>query len=121
GDGTFTMLTGGVQDYLARSSGRGSQRQTGSRPAASASGGEARSSGRAAQRRTAGKELARIERQLVRVDARESRLHAELAEHASDFSRVSVLDAELRELLADKARLEEDWLQTAAQAEAPDR
>ncbi|MBA3294113.1 MAG: hypothetical protein H0T40_10385 [Geodermatophilaceae bacterium] len=77
--------------------------------------------GRTAARRTAAKELARIERQLAKVDARESQLHAELAEHASDFSRVSVLDAQLRELLADKSHLEDDWLKTAADAEAPDR
>jgi outer membrane murein-binding lipoprotein Lpp len=43
-----------------------------------------------------------------------------LAAHASDFARVSVLDTELRELLAAKARLEEDWLQIAADADAPD-
>ena len=126
GDGTFTMLPGGVQDYLARSSGRGgsggSGANSGSRPAASVStpATGARDSGRAAQRRTVGKELARIERQLAKVDARENLLHAELAEHASDFTRVSTLDADLRALLAAKARLEEDWLQTAADAETVD-
>ncbi len=145
GDGTFTMLTGGVEDYLARRSdhvaGRGTSWRTagsapgaGSKPGAgpgpgtragpgtgtatgSGSGSGSGSNGRTGSRRTAGKELARIERQLDKIDARESQLHAELAEHASDFTLVSVLDTELRELLADKARLEDAWLQMAADTE----
>jgi len=139
GDGTFTMLTGGVEDYLARRSARsaasGSGADAGAGRGARAGAGTGQSSGakrgsgqksepvqgRTAARRTAAKELARIERQLAKVDAHESQLHAELAEHASDFSRVSVLDAQLRELLADKSHLEDDWLKTAADAEAPDR
>ncbi len=43
-------------------------------------------------------------------------LHAELAEYANDFSRVPILDAALRELLADRARLEDAWLQAADSA-----
>ena len=152
GDGSFAMLTGGVEDYLAQRSrrvpGRGTGRRTagsgtgsgpGSGPGAGAvagagagavagagsgtgtgtgAGAGSGSNGHTGSRRTAGKELARIERQLIKIDARESQLHAELAEHASDFARVSVLDTELRELLADKAQLEDTWLQTADAADA---
>ncbi|MGI8627223.1 MAG: ABC-F family ATP-binding cassette domain-containing protein [Geodermatophilaceae bacterium] len=115
GDGTFTMLTGGVEDYLARRSDAG--RASGAR-AVTASGRHSEPAvGRTTSRRTASQELARIERQLAKIDKRKGELHSELAKHASDFARVSVLDAELRELVADKARLEDDWLATAAEAE----
>ena len=119
GDGTFTMLTGGVEDYLARRSGPGSpsrSTQPAARSGGTGPGSPSRSAGQTS-RRTAGKELARIERQLAKLDSRETELHGDLAEHASDFARVSLLDNELRELLVDKARLEEDWLQIAADAE----
>ena len=124
GDGSFTMLTGGVEDYLTRGSGRGTT-EPGKAPqeAASGSGSADRpvGSGRTgqAQRRTAGKQLARVERQLAKIDAHERQLHADLAEHASNFSRVCALDIELRSVLADKARLEEEWLETAAEADGP--
>jgi len=138
GDGTFTMLTGGVEDYLRRSgrrrsSGRREDKASGNPSGAVAglggppgtgagvkpgsSEGDEQAGGRRTSRRTAGRELARIERQLAKIDIREGELHSELAEHASDFARVSVLDAELRELLADKARLEDGWLDTAADTE----
>jgi ATP-binding cassette subfamily F protein uup len=124
GDGSFTMLTGGVEDYLTRGSGRGTT-EPGKAPqeAASGSGSADRPGGLGrtgqAQRRTAGKQLARVERQLAKIDAHERQLHADLAEHASDFSRVCALDIELRAVLADKARLEEEWLETAAEADGP--
>ncbi|MDQ3735203.1 MAG: ATP-binding cassette domain-containing protein, partial [Actinomycetota bacterium] len=124
GDGSFAMLTGGVDDYLAHRS--GGVRTASGAAGSSAAGSSAERSRRASRtppagRRTAGKELARIERQLTRIDAGETRLHAELTEHASDFARVSVLATELQELLTEKARLEEAWLETAADAESSSR
>ena len=124
GDGSFAMLTGGVDDYLARRSGRGSgaRQRAGSgataRPGKPAAAAASAAKGEPARRRTAGKELARIERLLTKIDANETRLHAELTELASDFTRVSVLAAQLQELLAEKGRLEDAWLQAAADAES---
>jgi len=110
GEGSFTMLTGGVDDYLARRARGGG---SGKRPRAAGQSPAQSGRGAPADRRSAGKELARIERQLAKIDTNETRLHAELTTHASDFARVCALAAELQELLAEKARLEEAWLHTA--------
>jgi ATP-binding cassette subfamily F protein uup len=67
--------------------------------------------------RTARKEAARLERRLEKLTADEERLHAELAEAATDYERVAGLDARLRELLAEKDRVESDWLTAAEIAE----
>ena len=78
------------------------------------------SSGRsaAADHRAAKKELARLERQLSKVGARESRLLELMAEHASDFERLAEMDTELRAVQAEKAEIEEAWLAAAELLEA---
>ena len=57
--------------------------------------------------------MSRVERQLAKLAERESRLHAELAEHAADYARLAPLDAELREVVAQREALEEEWLTAA--------
>jgi ABC transport system ATP-binding/permease protein len=67
----------------------------------------------AAAARAEQKEMQRIERQLDRIETKESELHSQLAEHATDFARVTGLDAELRELASQREGLESRWLELA--------
>ncbi|GAB2598344.1 ABC-F family ATP-binding cassette domain-containing protein [Streptomyces capparidis] len=101
GDGTMRMLPRGIDEYLER---RRAAREAAAPPAPRKSGGDTR----AAQ-----KELARIERQLEKLSAREDELHAAMAEHATDFAKVAELDAELRELKDKRDELETAWLELA--------
>jgi ATP-binding cassette subfamily F protein uup len=60
--------------------------------------------------RTAKKDFARVEKQLEKLAQKEEKLHAQMAEHATDYAKFAELDASLRQLQADKAALEEEWL-----------
>ena len=114
GDGRISMLPRGVEEYLerraqalreedARLLAAGRDHAEGGRPAVSA-----------ADQREARKTVARIDRQLSKLADQETRLHIELAEHASDYERLAELDARLRELVAQKEALEEEWLDAAS-------
>jgi ATP-binding cassette subfamily F protein uup len=100
GDGSLAALPGGIEQYLQLRAA-----STGSDGLASASGG------RRADPRAARKELARLERQLAKFEEREAALHAALAEHATDYVRVSGLTGELQQLLADRDAAESRWLE----------
>jgi len=63
--------------------------------------------------RTARKEAARLERRLEKLSADEEKLHAQLAAAATDHAKVLELDTRLRELMAEKDRVETDWLAAA--------
>jgi ATP-binding cassette subfamily F protein uup len=106
GDGRVTMLTGGIEEYLARRQAAGqapeAARANGTRPAS-------------VDTRVAKKELARLERQVAKLETREERLHASLAEHATDYERVATLDAELRAVQAEREAAEEAWLHLSEQ------
>ncbi len=133
GDGRLSLLPRGVEEYLERR--RAGLAGTG--PSAGAAGGGAARSGEvlapaagvgtggdpvpgptagpasAADVRAARKAVTRIERQLARLAEQESALHAQLVEHAADYTRLAELDAQLRELLAAKDALEQEWLEAA--------
>jgi ATP-binding cassette subfamily F protein uup len=114
GDGTLSFLAGGVDEYLDRVRGVRAAVQT--RAAAAApSPGTARPS--AAEERNARKELQRLERQLDRLSAREAGLSAQLAAHACDYEKLTALGADLKVTQAEKADLEERWLEVAADLE----
>jgi ABC transport system ATP-binding/permease protein len=68
----------------------------------------------AAGERNARKELARLERQLDRLSARETELADQLAASAADYERLISLGAELRAVQAEKSDLEDRWLAVAA-------
>jgi ABC transport system ATP-binding/permease protein len=112
GDGSLGLLPGGVDDYLARRRARADE----ARPSTPAADGDP-STGSAAAQRTARKDLARLERQLSRLNTRIATVHARMAEHASDFVRLAALDAELTELTGDRERLEHAWLEAAERAD----
>jgi ABC transport system ATP-binding/permease protein len=118
GDGKLSFLGGGVDEYLDRVRAARRAPSPGSPAAAPPSAGSA-AGGRpsAAEERIARKELQRLERQLDRLSAREAGLSAELAANATDYEKLTVLGAELKATQAEKADLEERWLELAADLE----
>jgi ATP-binding cassette subfamily F protein uup len=64
------------------------------------------------------KEVARVERALERAGERETALHEEMATSATDHGRLAALDAELRALVAERERLEAEWLELSEALEA---
>jgi ATPase subunit of ABC transporter with duplicated ATPase domains len=102
GDGRLRHLPGGVEEYL---------RLVTPSEAPAAPSRAPRADTRAAQ-----KELTRVERAVARLEQREASLHQQLAEHASDYEKVAVLDAELRSVQLEKSDLEDAWLRLAEDA-----
>jgi ABC transport system ATP-binding/permease protein len=123
GDGRISALPGGVEDYLERVRARRAALATAQAPAPARSGGPATAEsggglapGSAAER-AARKELQRLERQIERTAAREDELSTELAENATDYEKLTELGAELRTVQAERAGLEERWLEVASALE----
>jgi ATP-binding cassette subfamily F protein uup len=100
GDGSLAALPGGIEQYLQR---RDEARLAG-RPAPTRA--ERKGDSRAAR-----KELARLERELDKLERQERSLHDALAEHATDYVRISELHAELRSVQDRKQATEESWLE----------
>jgi ABC transport system ATP-binding/permease protein len=98
GDGSLAALPGGVDEYLARRTAAGA--------AVSAERRERKGDSRAAR-----KEMVRLERQIAQLDKREATLHDQLATSATDFTRVSELNAELRAVVAEREAAEHAWLE----------
>jgi ATP-binding cassette subfamily F protein uup len=99
GDGSLAALPGGVDEYLAR------------RALNPALPEKARP--RKADPRAARRELVRLERRIASLETREAELHAQLAEHATDYEQLSALDAELREVVVQRESAEAAWLDLA--------
>jgi ATP-binding cassette subfamily F protein uup len=57
--------------------------------------------------------MSKLERQIKKFDERETKLHADLATHATDFEKVAELNEELREVQKGKEDAEEAWLALA--------
>jgi ABC transport system ATP-binding/permease protein len=111
GDGRLLHLPGGVDDYLSTI-----DKQPARSPAAVVrTPARDRDATRAAR-----KELARLERQVGRLEEREAVLHEQLATHATDYAKLSELDAELSRTRAERVEAEEAWLALADQL-PPDR
>jgi ATP-binding cassette subfamily F protein uup len=66
-----------------------------------------------AEERTARKALARLDKQLERLAAREAELHEAIAAHATDPERLTGLAAELAEVQEEKDAAELEWLEAA--------
>jgi ATP-binding cassette subfamily F protein uup len=114
GDGKLSFLGGGIEEYLER---RGAQVRVESVAVFAPEAGSRTGAGAARDRRIAKKELQRLERQIDRLGVREKELTEELATRASDYSALIELGAQLREVEAEKGRLEEEWLAVAEEAE----
>ncbi len=111
GDATLRMLPRGLDEYLERR-----QKVIDAAAPAPAPAQEAPKQKPAAVTRAAQKELQKIERQLDRIGEKEAKLHAQIAEHATDFEKVAGLDAQLRELVGEREELEMRWLELAEDA-----
>jgi len=104
GDGTVAALPGGVDEYLAKR-----KRAAPAAAPKSKGGGDSRA---------AKKELSKVEREIARLDTRQTKIEAEMADKAADFAAVAKLDQELRTLQEEKAALEDTWLELYEAAEA---
>ncbi|HET9946431.1 MAG TPA: ATP-binding cassette domain-containing protein, partial [Actinomycetes bacterium] len=121
GDGRLRDLPGGVDEYLTRrravvaasAAAAGAAAGAGEAAASSSGSGSATGPAEAARLRADRKELARLDRSLDRLRRQEQRLHDDLAAAATDHERVLALDTELRALTAERAALEEQWLEVA--------
>ena len=102
GDGSVAALPGGIDQYLQL------RAASTAKPAVPAAPTErvAKVDPRAAR-----KELAKIERQLGKFADRETKLHEQLAEHATDYTKINELNAELQQVLAEKDSAESRWLE----------
>jgi len=118
GDGTIRMLPRGVDEYLERrravldSAASSTSPSTGPSAAPSEVPGQPKAS--QAEQREARKVVARIDRQLSKLGDREEKLHAELAEHATDYEKLAELNEKLQALVAEKEALEDEWLEAAS-------
>nr|WP_202454096.1 ABC-F family ATP-binding cassette domain-containing protein [Streptomyces sp. SID4913] len=117
GDRSLRMLPRGIDEYLERRQ-RQAETATPATPAAprAQTAGAPAPAVSAQAARAAKKELQKVERQLDKMSTRETTLHAQIAEHATDFEKVAKLDAELRELVAERDVLEMRWLELAEDA-----
>ncbi|MEU8253996.1 ABC-F family ATP-binding cassette domain-containing protein [Micromonospora inaquosa] len=112
GDCRLVHLPGGVDEYLARTAERAGTSRAGATPTAAPTGPTA-SGMSAAEVRQARKELTRLERQLGKLDQRETTLLDQLAADATDYARVAELDTQLKDLRAERERIEETWMTLA--------
>ncbi len=122
-DGQISMLPRGVEEYLERRS----QSLHLADPSLLMSSGDGSASGApqnrpeavpkakagSAEEREARKALARIDRQLERVAAREAELNAAILEAGQDYERLAAVSAELQQVAAERDDLELEWLEAA--------
>jgi ATP-binding cassette subfamily F protein uup len=116
-DGRLRHLPGGVDEYLRLRSSVPvpvAARIVSAAPAAPANGGFTPGS---AAERAAKKELDRLDRQIARAGEREAKLHAELAANATNYEKLTELGGQLAAVEAEKADLEERWLEVAGSLE----
>ena len=123
-DGQISMLPGGVDDYLTRR-----RAVTSSPPEALTrqkltpqsahpavvddEAPSARPRAGSSEERAARKTLARVEKQLEQVTAREAELNAEVLAHAADHERLTELSRALSEVATERESLELEWLEAA--------
>ncbi|WEH40206.1 ABC-F family ATP-binding cassette domain-containing protein [Streptomyces sp. AM 2-1-1] len=117
GDRALRMLPRGIDEYIERRQRMEEAATPSAAPGAGAKESAAPVNALSAQEsRAAKKELQKVERQLGKLSDRETKLHAQIAESATDFGKVAKLDAELRELVTERDELEMRWLELAEDA-----
>lgn len=137
GDGGLTNLPRGIDEYLERRRKAGAAGDAGkvtraaaagADPTAANSGGGAASAGgtgggsglNSGDERVLRKEMSKIERQMLKLDKRESAVHDAMAAatgEALDTEKLASLDGELKDLTAEKGQLEERWMELGEQLE----
>ncbi|MSZ77594.1 MAG: ATP-binding cassette domain-containing protein, partial [Actinobacteria bacterium] len=126
GDGQISMLPRGVDEYLERRALALHLQLPGATSPGSAAatlasvpsqGGASAATGKAkpgsAEERAARKAVARIEKRLERIKAREAELNALILEHAQDYARLAEVGTELEAIVAERDDLELEWLEAA--------
>jgi ATP-binding cassette subfamily F protein uup len=116
GDGKITHLPGGIEEYLAIRARSGDQVNGLTAVAGGRTTPQRTTS--AAEQRAARKETQRLERRMTALTQKQEKLHAQLAESATDPERLLVLGAELRGVDAEMGEVELAWLEAAEAAEA---
>lgn len=116
GDGVLSMLPRGVDQYLEHRAALAAT-EVADRTPPPEDGVEPVQAARPAEIRAARKTLARLERQLERLGAEESRVQELLAENTDDYRLLTDLGADLDRLRAERVALEELWLAAAELAE----
>ncbi|QCW51556.2 ABC-F family ATP-binding cassette domain-containing protein [Nocardioides dongxiaopingii] len=121
GDGQISMLPRGVDEYLERRAATATTPVATGRPAAgradagagadAAPGGKARAG--SADERAARKTVARLDKQLARLTARETELNAAIVAAGTDYGVIAELSAELQQVLSEKDDVELEWLEAA--------
>ncbi|MFM6851547.1 MAG: ATP-binding cassette domain-containing protein, partial [Terrabacter sp.] len=121
GDGKVRDLPGGVEEYLRlrAAAAQAPTRATSASAPATASktdgipaGGPA-STASPAEVREARKTMARVEKQLSRLQDREERLHGDMAVKATDPAALADLNAKLQAVVSEREELEIEWLEAA--------
>jgi ABC transport system ATP-binding/permease protein len=115
-DGQVRHLPGGIEQYVqlrreaaeAAAAADATPQQGQQRERTAPSGGALRA---------ARKEVTKLERAIAKLDAREAELHEEMAKVATDVGRLRELDTTLKELLAEKERLEAAWYEASSALE----
>ncbi|KSZ58706.1 glycerophosphodiester phosphodiesterase [Rhodococcus pyridinivorans KG-16] len=115
GDGRLTNLPGGIEEYLRRRAamGDGDVPSVASTVSKAGDAAEQPKKRDGAAERAARKELSRLERLVAKLTEKEEKLHHDLAEAATDPDRLQKLDAQLREVVAEKEAAEEQWMELA--------
>ena len=123
GDEKLTNLPRGIDQYLER---RAAEAKAPSRKTAAAAPKTAAAQQDSAQPGTTltpaehqalRKALGRAERQVEKLDKRETELHAAMVEAAVDADRLADLNAELQQVIADKETAELEWMEAAERLE----
>ncbi len=121
GDGGLRHLPGGIEQYVELRAGTPAG-PGGRAPSGPGAGREAPApaAGPPTQTRlrAARKDLARVERSLEKLTAREAALHADMAAAATDHVRLRELQRSLAQLAAQREELESSWLATSELLEA---
>jgi ABC transport system ATP-binding/permease protein len=119
-DGQISMLPRGVDEYLERRAAtlhvaEGLLARSSAATVTAPTGPKATAG--SAEERAARKSLARIDRQLQRVSAREAELNAAILDAGQDYARLTELGAELATVASERDALESEWLEVADQLE----
>ncbi|MBS2936530.1 ABC-F family ATP-binding cassette domain-containing protein [Nocardioides sp. J2M5] len=120
GDGQVSMLPRGVDEYLERRAALQASEAAAAAtavPAPAAPQESAKARPGSAEDRAARKVLARVEKQLERIAAREAELHAEMEAHLTDYALLARVGDQLGELAAEKEELELEWLEASESVE----
>ncbi|WP_408898255.1 ABC-F family ATP-binding cassette domain-containing protein [Nocardioides sp. R1-1] len=119
GDGRISMLPRGVDEYLERRARATAEPADAGVPRsdptaeAPSTPSSAKAKPGSAEERAARKTVARLDKVLERLSAREAELSADLAAHATDPEKLSVIGSALATLQEEKEAAELEWLEAA--------